>query len=83
MVLWLRTGEDASLRLGVVTSKKVGPAVDRARARRLLREVFRRHRSQLKGDYDVILIGRASILRATWTAIVDDLLDLTQKAGLQ
>ena len=34
MVLWLREGTDAALRLGVVTGRKVGPAVDRVRARR-------------------------------------------------
>lgn len=82
MVLWLRSGEDASLRLGVVTSKKVGSAVDRARARRLMREAYRRQRSDLKGTYDVVLVGRASILKAKWPSITDDLKTLMRKAGL-
>jgi ribonuclease P protein component len=48
-------------RLGVVTSRKVGSAVIRNRARRLLREAFRRHQHALKGPLDVVLVARASI----------------------
>ncbi len=82
MVLWLRTGEGASLRLGVVTSRKVGGAVARARARRLLREAYRRHRYLFQGDVDVILIARAALLRAKWQDIVAELLTLAHRAGL-
>ena len=82
MVLWLRSGKDASLRLGVVTSKKVGAAVQRTRARRLLREAYRRQRSDFKGSCDVVLVGRAAILKAKWPAITDDLKNLARKAGL-
>jgi len=44
MVLFLRSGPDAALRLGVVSSRKVGGAVARNRARRRIREVFRHER---------------------------------------
>ena len=82
MVLWLRTGEGASLRLGVVTGRKVGGAVARVRARRLLREAYRRHRYLFKGDVDVILIARAALLRAGWKDIVAELMTLARRAGL-
>jgi ribonuclease P protein component len=82
MVLWLRSSDDASWRLGVVSSRKVGGAVQRVRARRLLREVFRRHRYQLQGRFDVVLVARASILTAAWTAIESEFLTLVQKAGV-
>ena len=82
MVLWLRAGEGASLRLGVVTSRKVGESVARSRARRLLREAYRRHRHRFSGPYDVVLIARASILRAPWGDIVAELLRLAALAGL-
>jgi ribonuclease P protein component len=48
----------------------------------LLREVFRRHRYQLSGRFDVVLVARASILTAAWTAIEGDFLTLVQKAGV-
>jgi ribonuclease P protein component len=82
MVLWLRSGEGAALRLGVVSSRKVGGAVARVRARRLLREAYRRIRYRFSGPYDVILVSRRSLLEARWEDINRELLDLAQKAGL-
>ncbi|HEY8240075.1 MAG TPA: ribonuclease P protein component [Kiritimatiellia bacterium] len=82
MVLWLRAGEGAALRLGVVAGRKVGDAVARARARRRLREVYRRNRSQLAGEFDVILIARAPVTRAPWDEIVGEFLGLARRAGI-
>jgi ribonuclease P protein component len=82
MVLWLREGEGAALRLGVVAGRKVGPAVQRARAKRLLREAYRLNRYRFDGLCDVVLIARRSILEAKWTDVVDELLDLAGRAGL-
>lgn len=82
MVLWLRSGEDASLRLGVVTGRKVGGAVQRTRARRLLREAYRRNRHRFSGAVDVVLVGRRGILSAEWGELVDELMELAGRAGL-
>ncbi|HMP89772.1 MAG TPA: ribonuclease P protein component [Kiritimatiellia bacterium] len=82
MVLWIRTGNDCALRLGVVTSKKVGNAVKRVKVRRLLREVFRKNREQLTGQCDVVLVGRAGLDRAPWASIEKEFLDLASKAGI-
>lgn len=82
LVLWLRSGEGAALRLGVVTSRKVGNAVARNRARRLMREAFRRNRHRFHGDFDVVLVARSSIVNAPWDDIVEDLLSLAERAGL-
>lgn len=83
MVLWLRTGQDAALRLGVVTSKKVSNrAVDRNLARRRLREIFRQHRAELSGPFDVVIIGRRNLLFASPTEVEHEFLRLAEKAGL-
>lgn len=83
MVLWLRTGEDATLRLGVITSKKVSlRANKRNRVRRRMREAFRNLRPYLSGDFDVLLVGRHSMVDAQWPDIVRELLKLAQRAGL-
>ena len=83
MVLWVRTGEDAALRLGVVTSKKVHlRANQRNRARRHLREAYRHLRPFFTGDFDVILVGRRAILEADWKDILREMLKLASKAGL-
>lgn len=82
MVLYLRRGEGASLRLGVVSSRKVGNAVARARARRLLREAYRRNRHRLQGEVDVVLVARPYLLKVDGPAVVDDLMGLLKRAGL-
>lgn len=83
MVLWLREGEGASLRLGVVSSKKVSNrAVDRNRARRVLRDIYRCHRADFSGAVDVVIIARRNLLSATYADVEAELLRLAGKAGL-
>jgi ribonuclease P protein component len=83
MVMWLRSGEEAALRLGVVTSKRTfRRSPDRSRARRLLREAFRINRSKLTGEYDIILIGRKKILDVKRQDVEKELIALAVKAGI-
>jgi len=83
MVMWLRRGDGACLRLGVVTSKRsFRRAVDRARARRMLREAYRLNRHRLAGECDVVLVGRSRILDAGLDKIEAELLKLAGKAGI-
>ncbi len=82
MVYWVRSGPQASLRLGVVAGRKVGKAVQRNRARRVLREVFRKNRARLSGEVDVILIARRAVVQADWDAVEREFMALSKKAGL-
>jgi len=69
-------------RLGVITSKKIGGAVIRTRARRLLRESFRLHRHQLSPSVDIVLIARQSIVRKPRTQVEKDFLSAAKQAKL-
>jgi ribonuclease P protein component len=51
-------------RLGIVASRKLGDAVRRNRAKRLIREVFRRLKPQLR--VDVVVIPRRELLDAAY-----------------
>ncbi len=54
----------APARAGVVASKaSVGNAVQRNRAKRRLREVFRRHQAAVPAGLDLILTARPALLR--------------------
>ena len=83
MVLWLRKGEGADVRLGVVSSRKVGNAVRRNKARRRIREIYRKNRWQFReGPYDLVLVSRYAIVEAPWDLVVREFLKLAKKAGI-
>ena len=69
-------------RLGVVTSKKIGGAVVRSRARRLLRECFRLHQRQLARPVDLVLVARPSIAGKKLAEVETDLLRVLRQARL-
>ena len=79
---WLRLPAGASTRLGVVTSGKIGGAVVRNRARRLLREAFRLHQHDLSQPVDLILVARASIAGKNFGEVEKDFLNSLRKTGL-
>ncbi|HWD94451.1 MAG TPA: ribonuclease P protein component [Verrucomicrobiae bacterium] len=79
---WRKLPAESSHRLGVVTSGKLGNAVVRNRARRLLREAFRTHQYDFAQPVDLVLVARASIVGKTFAAVEKDFLTTLRKAGL-
>jgi len=79
---WRLAKEGTASRLGVITSSRIGNAVVRGRARRLLRESFRLHQHDLKTPLDLVLIARNSILGKGLADVENDFLTILRKAGL-
>ena len=79
---WVVLPAGSVSRLGVITGKRIGPAVVRTRARRLLREAFRLHQSNLMQPVDLVLIARASIVGRRLAAVTTDYLTALKKARL-
>lgn len=79
---WRKLPPEAHARLGVVTSGKLGNAIVRNRARRLLREAFRVHQHDLTQPVDLVLIARASIAAKGFADVEKDFLTTLSKAGL-
>jgi len=59
LVVYVAANDLAWSRLGIITSKRVGSAVQRNYARRRIREAFRRMKSDLPTGYDIVCIARA------------------------
>jgi ribonuclease P protein component len=79
---WLRLPTGSTARLGVVTSGKIGNAVVRSRARRLLREAFRVHQHDLAQPVDLVLVARNSITTKKFQDVEKDYLTTLRRAGL-
>jgi ribonuclease P protein component len=67
--------------IGVVTSRKIGNAVARNRARRLLREAYRLNKHKLKSNLQIVMVARAAIRGKRLQEIEACLLDLFRGAG--
>jgi ribonuclease P protein component len=73
VVLFLAPG---SGEWAVVATRRVGGAVDRNRARRILREAWRRVAPQVTRDLDAVLVAREAIRGATMHDLVNEMSDL-------
>ena len=70
-------------RLGVTTTKKLGNAVVRNRARRLVREAYRTRRQDLPDGWDLVVVVRAPLLRRNATRIGDVLVDAAARLNTE
>jgi len=79
---WNRLPEGSAPKLGIVTSKKIGGAVQRSRARRLLRESFRRHQHEFTQPVELVLVARNSIAGRPLALVEKDFLAALRRASL-
>ncbi|MEM8857492.1 MAG: ribonuclease P protein component [Chloroflexota bacterium] len=70
-------------RFAFPASRKVGGAVQRNRARRLLREAVRYHLEDIKPGIDCILIARSKTTQANLNEVVNALDQLLKRADLK
>jgi ribonuclease P protein component len=72
MTVLMAATSGAHSRLGIVASKKLGGAVVRNRAKRLIREVFRNNQPHGAPAVDILVIPRRELLTADYRDIESD-----------
>ena len=69
-------------RVGVTASKKIGNAVQRNRARRVIKEAFRQIDLPLRGSYDIVFVARTKTVYKKSTDIYEIMLPMLRQAGV-
>jgi ribonuclease P protein component len=67
-------------RIGFVTGKKIGCAVERNRCRRLMKEVYRLHQQEIENGFDLVLIGRSFLKHVGYKEAEQSMLQLFRRA---
>jgi ribonuclease P protein component len=73
---------DEQIRVGVIAGRSVGKAVQRNRAKRMLREAAGPLLPDIKPGVDMVLIARAPILKASLTQVREALRNLLIKGNV-
>ena len=79
---WVTAPVGAASRLGVITGRKIGHAVVRTRARRLLREAFRLHQLELAQPIELVLVARPSIVGKDFQTVERDLIEALRRGKI-
>ncbi len=73
MILYVRKTRRKYNRLGITVGKKVGGAVQRSRARRIIRQAYRETAHLLPAGLDLVIVALPSIVGSTSTQLRDSL----------
>lgn len=72
LVLWSGDRAQSAARVGITASRKIGGAVVRNRAKRLIREAFRRTADLWAPDVDVVVIVRRALDELKVADVIDE-----------
>ena len=82
IVVYYMKNRRNDIRLGITAGKKIGGAVSRNRAKRVITAAFRGCLPQIQTGYDFVIVARTRILSVKSTVVQASLMKLLKKAQL-
>lgn len=79
IVVYLKRNRLGINRLGLTCTKTVGKAVERNRAKRLMKEAYRLNEGKLQKGYDVVIVARTRAKDARFSEVESDFLAASKK----
>ncbi|HEX8185909.1 MAG TPA: ribonuclease P protein component [Blastocatellia bacterium] len=68
-------------RIGITATRKMGNSVERNRARRLVREVFRKNKWLVPPGVDIVINVKRSLAEANYSDLEGDFITFLERAG--
>lgn len=81
IVVYVNKNRQDGIRLGITAGKKVGNAVLRNRAKRLITAAFRSCLPQISEGLDFVIVARTRILNVKSTVVAASMLTILKNAG--
>ena len=68
-------------RIGITTTRKMGNSVERNRARRLVREAFRKNKWLVPNGVDIVINVKRALVEAAYRDFEDEFIAFLQRVG--
>lgn len=81
-VVYYMKNRSGKIRLGITAGKKIGNAVSRNRAKRVITAAFRECLPEISQGFDFVIVARTRILTVKSTAVAFAVMKLLRSAGL-
>jgi ribonuclease P protein component len=70
-------------RIGITATRKIGNSVERNRARRLMREAFRKNKWLVPNGVDIVINVKRALVEASYCELEGDFITFLKRAGDQ
>ena len=81
-VVYINKNRFSDIRLGITVGKKIGNAVKRNRAKRLITAAFSAVLPQILVGYDFVIVARTKILTVKSTEVLSSLVKILKSVGM-
>ncbi|MEK6321419.1 MAG: ribonuclease P protein component [Acidobacteriota bacterium] len=73
--------QEGTARIGITATRKIGNSVERNRARRLVREAFRKNKWLVPHGVDIVINVKRSLVEAAYSDFESEFTTFLQRAG--